>query len=72
MDQGSLVTEDTVEGGELVRRLNQFTPVRAAFWLKESEEGPWYLYIASDKIDDKNLRRNYGVLLRVAEQMPKA
>ena len=45
-------------------------PVRAAFWLKESEEGPWYLYIVSDQIADGNLRQNYGVLLRLAGEIP--
>jgi hypothetical protein len=70
MDQGSLVIEETDAGAELVRQLNQYTPVKAAFWLKESEEGRWYLYIASDQIDDKNLRRAYGEVLRLANQIP--
>ena len=69
MDQGSLVMEDTKAGVELVRRLNQVIPVKVAFWLKESEEGPWYFYIASDQITDENLRQNYGVVLRLASEM---
>jgi hypothetical protein len=69
MDQRPLVNEETVAGEELVRRLDKFTPVQAAFWIKESEEGPWYLYIASDQIDDGNLRAAYGEVLRLAGEM---
>ncbi len=69
MDQGILVIEETDAGADLVRRLNSSVPVRAAFWVKESDEGQWYLYIASDRIDDTNLRRAYGEVLRLAGQM---
>ena len=59
MDQGPLVIQEVDEGEELVRRLDRVLPVKVAFWLKETEEGPWYLYIASDQIDDGNLLDNY-------------
>ena len=64
-----LVTEETDAGAELVRRLDQSVPVSAAFWVKESEEGGWYLYIASDRITARILTLAYGELLRVADQM---
>jgi hypothetical protein len=69
MDQDIMVTEETEAGAEFVRRLDQSVPVSAAFWLKESEEGRWYLYIASDRINDQNLRWAYGEVMRVADQM---
>jgi hypothetical protein len=69
MDQGQLVSEETDAGGELVRRLDKYVPVRAAFWVKDSEEGHWYLYIASDQINDTNLGSAYGQVLRLAGEL---
>ena len=69
MDQGPLVVEETDAGAELVRRLDQQFPVKAAFWLKDSEVGHWFLYIASDQIDDKTLDSAYEEVLRVAWEM---
>jgi len=69
MDQGPLVIEETDAGADLVRRLNSSFPIQAAFWVKDSDEGQWYLYIASDQIDDTNLRQAYGEVMRLAGQM---
>ena len=69
MDQGPLVIEEIDAGKELVRRLHELIPVKAAFWLKDSEEGRWYLYIASDEIKDENIGDSYGKLLRAARDM---
>lgn len=69
MDQRSLVIEEIDAGEELVRRLDKITPVQAAFWIKDSEEGQWYLYIALDQIDDANLGVAYGEVLRLAGEM---
>jgi hypothetical protein len=69
MDQGSLVIEETEAGAELVRRLDRSFPVKAAFWVKDSEEGPWYLYIASDQIEDGNIDAAYREVLRLAGEM---
>jgi len=69
MDQGPLVSEETDAGEELVRRLDKSFPVKAAFWVKASEDERWYLYIASDQIDDNNLDVAYGEVLRLASLM---
>ena len=69
MGQGTLVTEETDAGAELVRRLDNTTPVKVAFWVKGGEEVPWYLYIASDQIRDDNVDVIYGEVLRLAGQM---
>jgi hypothetical protein len=55
MDQTTLVTPEIDAGAELIRRLDRSVPVRAAFWVKDSDEGQWYLYIASDQLNDQNL-----------------
>ena len=69
MDQGLLVIEETEAGAELVRLLDKHVPVDAAFWVKDSEEGQWYLYIASDRFEEKNLDAAYGEVLRLAAQV---
>jgi hypothetical protein len=65
MDQGPLVTEQIDAGANLARAFDQRIPLRAAFWLKESEDGQWYLYLASDQINDSNFDVAYGEVLRI-------
>ena len=72
MDQGPLVIEEINAGKELARRFHERIPVKAAFWLKDSEEGRWYLYITSDEIKDENIRDSYGKLSRVARELSRA
>ena len=63
MDQGQLVSEEIDAGAELVRRLDQYAPVKA------SKEKQWYLYIASDQITDTNRGAAYGQVLRLAGEL---
>jgi hypothetical protein len=72
MDQGPLVGEETDAGAELIRQFDKFIPIKSAFWVKGSDEGRWYLYIASDHFDDKNLDDAYGEVLRLAGRMASA
>lgn len=69
MDQGPLVIEETDAGAELVRRFDKYSPVKAALWVKGSDEGRWYLYIASDRFDENTLDVAYGEILRLAAEM---
>lgn len=66
MDQGPLVREQIDAGARFLAEFDKYYPVRAAFWLKESEEGHWYLYVASDRITDENFDVAYEEVLRVA------
>ncbi len=65
MDQGPLVMEEIDAGAELVREFDRYRPVKAAFWLKISDENQRYLYISSDQIDDTNFDIAYGEVLRL-------
>jgi hypothetical protein len=65
MDQGPLVSEQIEAGAKFVREFDKYAPVQAAFWLKASEERQWYLYIASDQINDSNVKAAYGEVLRL-------
>jgi len=69
MDYGPLVSEEIDAGAELIRRFDKYMPVQAAFWLKAADENFWYLYIASDRIDDTNFDLGYGEVLRIAGEM---
>ncbi|MEO6811667.1 MAG: hypothetical protein ABI353_21355 [Isosphaeraceae bacterium] len=69
MDQGPLVIEEIDAGAELVRQFDKYEPVKAAFWLKASDVPHRFLYIASERIDDKNFVVAYGEVLRLADKM---
>jgi hypothetical protein len=69
MDQGPLVIEEIDAGAELIRRFDKYKPVKAAFWLKASDEDQRYLYITSDGIDDTNFDVAYGEVLRLVDEM---
>jgi hypothetical protein len=68
MGQSPLVTEHIDAGLELARRFNDTYPVRAAFWLKESEDSPWYFHLASDRINDTNFDLAYREVVRLVGQ----
>jgi hypothetical protein len=69
MDQALLVNQGIDAGEKLVREFQKFIPVRAAFWLKASDEPHAYLYIASDRVRDTNLKVAYGEVLRLADRL---
>ena len=70
MDSTTLVSDELQAGADLVHRFNEDFEVDAAFWLKESDEDPWYLYIASDQINDDNRRDGYRSVMRAASEAP--
>ena len=66
MDQGALVIDQIDAGARFLGEFQKYIPVEAAFWLKESDEGEWSLYVASDQITDDNFDVAYGEVLRIA------
>lgn len=69
MDQGPLVIEEIDAGASLAREFDQYEPIKAAFWLKASDEEQRYLYLASDGIDDTNFDVAYAEVLRLANKL---
>jgi hypothetical protein len=65
MDQGPLVTEQIKAGEKLIAAFSAYKPVTAAFWAKESDGGNWYLYLASEQINDSTTNTDYGEVLRL-------
>ena len=66
MDQGPLVAEQIDAGAKFLAEFQNYLPVQAAFWLKDSEEGTWNLYVASEQITDDNFDVAYGEVVRLA------
>lgn len=69
MDQGSLVIEEIEAGEKFLRAFNSFFPVKAAFWLKASDDEQRYLYVASDAFETGDLRKVYGEVGRLVRGM---
>ncbi len=69
MDQGSLVKEQIAAGNRFLREFDRYAPIVVAFWLKDSENGRWTLYVASDRVDDSNYDVAYGEIIRIAREM---
>ncbi len=70
MDQGPLVIEQIDAGAKLANEFDRRTPLQAAFWLKESEDGQWYLYLVSDQINDTNFDLAYREIIRLLGRGP--
>jgi hypothetical protein len=72
MDQIPLVAEQIDDGKRLIARLvEEAIPVTAAFWVKESESGRWYLYIATSLVGRGGAKLPaYARINRVIRQMP--
>jgi hypothetical protein len=69
MDQGPLVIEEIDAGGRFLEEFVKTVPVLAAFWLRANEGDAGYLYVASDQINDDNIKEVYGEVGRIAGEM---
>ncbi len=60
MDQGPLVEMQIDDGAKIIEKLREEGfDVSAAWWMKTSEEGQWFLYIASKEVDDLGIAAAY-------------
>jgi len=66
------VTDELDSGRKLVEHLfsNGFD-VPLAFWVKETDAGQWFLYLASPVVDHMGPAAAYRVVLPVVENMPE-
>jgi hypothetical protein len=65
MDHGPLVTEQIQAAERFLGALEERMHVTAAFWLRTSEDGPWYLHVASDQVNDSSRKAAYGEVLEL-------
>ena len=73
MDNGPLVKEEIEAGAILAREFDRFAPLKAAFWLRASDEEQRYLYLTSDCFDDTNYFDAYKEVVRLVQalQLPE-
>jgi hypothetical protein len=71
MDTDTLVENRIRAGWEFIDRLveNHFD-VTAAFWIQASEEGRWFLYIASTAVDEMGPAAAYRDVYSTLQSMP--
>jgi hypothetical protein len=71
MDTIALVENQIDDGLRLINRLTAGDfDMSVACWVKTSEEGDWFLYIASKTVDEKGLAAAYREVYRVIQSMP--
>jgi hypothetical protein len=72
MDQTTLVDEQIADGKRLLDRLGEAGfPVTAAGWVRETENGRWYLYVVSPVVKDQGIGTAYRRIQPVIRQMPQ-
>jgi hypothetical protein len=66
MDPNLLVVEQEHidAGADFVRDFNEYVPVSVACWVNPAETDNLFLYVASDEINDANIRVAYGEVVR--------
>ena len=71
MDTDTLVEDRIDDGLRLIRRLAaERFDVSVVCWIRTSEEGNWFLYIASNAVDEKGLAAAYRDVNRVIGSVP--
>lgn len=69
MDQELLVEQQIDAGAKFLSEFGKIAPVMIAYWSQDSEDGPWYLHVASEKIDDTSRYDAYGEVNRIAREL---
>ena len=69
MDPSPLVMDEIDAGAEFLKRLNAYRPVKAACWLRKSEDEERYLYAALDGLTTENTDLAYSQVLHITQEM---
>lgn len=71
MDQNAVVTEQLDAGERLLKDLRDNGLATAvAFWARPSEEGKWFLYLASPVVDDQGQAAAYRLVHAAIRRLP--
>jgi hypothetical protein len=70
MDQKKLVSDEINAGATLIQSVNETLPLQAAFWLYDTFEGQWFLYLASDRGTGTDIFEGYGQVLEAYNKSP--
>jgi hypothetical protein len=69
MDPSPLVMDEIDAGAEFLKRLNAYQPVKAACWLRKSEDEERYLYVALEGLTVANTDLAFGEVYRISGEM---
>lgn len=64
------MSEQIDAGRWLAQEFAASFPLAAVFWRKEAEEGRWFLYLASEQIDDTNFHLGHREVNRLLRGRP--
>jgi hypothetical protein len=71
MDQATLVANQIDDVPRLIDRIKEDNiDVKAVYWLYTSESDLWYLYIATDLVDQIGITEAYKKVLKAMKQLP--
>jgi hypothetical protein len=71
MDQNAVVSEQTESGKRLIEALTAGGfDVRVAFWAKPTDDGKWYLYLASPYRDEQGPAKAYDFVFDIMRRIP--
>ncbi len=71
MDQNAVVNEQTESGKRLIETLaTAGFDVPIAFWAKPTDDGKWFLYLASSIVDEKGPAVAYRSVQEVLRRIP--
>jgi len=71
MDQDTMVSQQTDRGKRLIESLaTDGFDVRIAFWAKPTDEGKWFLYLASTLVDCKGPAVAYRLVHDILRKTP--
>ncbi len=72
MDQGPLVSDQIEAGAKLARELSShYKPLKAAFWLKDGENGRWYLYLVPERTEESDIPAASAEIIRLMGSDPQ-
>lgn len=69
MDQAPLVVDEVEAGKAFIERLHDYAPVAAAWWMRDEEGGPRFLYVAIDGLQPGISGPAYEKVRRVTQEM---
>jgi hypothetical protein len=69
MDKTPLVMDEIEAGKEFIRRIHAYRPVKAAWWMRETEDAGRYLLVALDGLTVENGDQAYDEVLRITKEM---
>jgi hypothetical protein len=69
MDQAPLVIDEINAGQAFVKRLHDYVPVKAAWWLRRAEQWIRNLYVAVDVSNQSDVDLAYGEVLRITREI---